>query len=63
LADQLLLPLGIGAARGRGGGAFRTSRLSSHTTTHIDLLQRFLAIEIHIHQQGPDDFLLRVGQA
>jgi RNA 3'-terminal phosphate cyclase (ATP) len=63
LADQLLLPLGIGAARGTGGGCFRTSRLSSHTTTHVELLTRFLAIQISIEEQGADDFLIQVSKA
>ena len=35
LADQLLLPLGIGAHQGTGGGAFRTMPLSPHALTHI----------------------------
>ena len=42
LADQLLLPLGIGAHFGSGGGMFRTMALSHHATTHIEILHRFL---------------------
>lgn len=46
LADQLLLPLGVGAHFGTGGGAFRTCRLSEHSLTHIALLKQFLQIDI-----------------
>jgi RNA 3'-terminal phosphate cyclase (ATP) len=48
LADQLLLPLGIGAHQGTGGGVFRTLPLSSHSLTHIRVLKRFLAVRIEV---------------
>jgi RNA 3'-terminal phosphate cyclase (ATP) len=51
LADQLLLPLGIAAAHGDGGGKFRTLPLTSHSTTHIEILRRFLDVEIHIEKE------------
>ena len=41
LADQLLLPLALA-----GGGSFRTLPLSAHSTTNIDVLQRFLDVKI-----------------
>lgn len=37
LADQLLLPLALGA-----GGEFRAVNASLHTTTNIDTIERFL---------------------
>lgn len=57
LADQLLLPLGLSAWQAsdvaaeeagshRFGGSFRTLKASDHTTTHIDILQRFLGIDV-----------------
>jgi RNA 3'-terminal phosphate cyclase (ATP) len=46
LADQLMLPLGIGAHQGGGGGAFRTLPLSLHSTTHLDILQKFLNVRV-----------------
>ena len=57
LADQLLMPLALSAcepvdAPVRRGGAFRTGPLSMHTTTHIDILQRFLPVDI---STTPDD--------
>ena len=46
LADQLLLPLGLGAHLGTGGGEFRTLPLSDHSLTHIAVLQKFLEIDV-----------------
>ncbi len=48
LADQLLLPMGIGAHQGQGGGSFRTRELSPHTTTHIEILKKFLDVSIDV---------------
>ncbi len=61
LADQLLLPLGIGAHFGTGGGSFRTMALSLHATTHIELLHRFLEIDAQVEQAGQDDFVVKIG--
>jgi len=41
LADQLLLLLALA-----GGGRFRTSAPSGHTTTQIDLIPRFLDVKL-----------------
>lgn len=41
LADQLLVPLALGS-----GGRFRTVRPTLHTTTQIDLLRRFVGVEV-----------------
>ncbi|MBI2947909.1 MAG: RNA 3'-terminal phosphate cyclase [Verrucomicrobia bacterium] len=43
LADQLLLPLALA-----GGGSFITFPLSAHTTTNIEVLKRFLPIEVKV---------------
>jgi RNA 3'-terminal phosphate cyclase (ATP) len=43
LADQLLLPMALA-----GGGRFRTVEPSLHTTTNIDVIQRFLDMPIAI---------------
>jgi RNA 3'-terminal phosphate cyclase (ATP) len=48
LADQLLLPMGIGAHQGTGGGAFRTLPLSSHSLTHVQVLKKFLDVTIRL---------------
>jgi RNA 3'-terminal phosphate cyclase (ATP) len=59
LADQLMLPLGIGAHLGAGGGVFRTQTLSLHATTHLEILRRFLEIRVQVEQGGPDEWLVR----
>ncbi len=41
LADQLLLPMALGQ-----GGSFLTGPLSRHTTTQIELLERFLPVAV-----------------
>jgi RNA 3'-terminal phosphate cyclase (ATP) len=60
LADQLLLPLGIAAARGHRG-RFRTLPLTQHSLTHIDILQRFLDIAIVTKSEDDGSVTLEVG--
>lgn len=57
LADQLLLPLGIAAHQGQTG-AFRTTRLSGHSRTHIEVLRQFLDVQIETAER--DDGTLSV---
>jgi RNA 3'-terminal phosphate cyclase (ATP) len=45
LADQLLLPLALGA-----GGSYTTGSLSPHTTTNIEVIKKFLSVEIYSTQ-------------
>jgi RNA 3'-terminal phosphate cyclase (ATP) len=55
LADQLLLPLGISAARGGPGGTFRSFALSPHAATHIEVLRAFLDLRIELEETARDD--------
>ncbi len=61
LADQIMLPLGIGAYFGSGGGEFRTMELSLHSTTHLELLRRFLEIDVRVDGEGHDNCVVRLG--
>jgi RNA 3'-terminal phosphate cyclase (ATP) len=61
LADQLLLPLGIGAHFGTGGGVFRTMALSQHAITHIEIMQRFLEVSATVEQEAHDNCIVRIG--
>ena len=61
LADQLLLPLGIAAFLGTGGGTFRTVALTPHARTHLDILRQFLGLEAKVEQAGASDWLVRIG--
>ena len=50
LADQLLLPLAIA-----GGGRFRTTRVTRHTTTNLEVIEMFLDIDSSIETLGRND--------
>ncbi|MDQ3688313.1 MAG: RNA 3'-terminal phosphate cyclase, partial [Acidobacteriota bacterium] len=47
LADQLLIPLAL--AR---GGSFTTGQLSLHTTTNIEIIKKFLDVDIIVEPLG-----------
>jgi len=63
LADQLMLPLGIGAWQGTGGGAFRTLAFSMHSKTHLEILKTFLDIRTEALQQGRNDWHVRIARS
>lgn len=62
LADQLLLPLGLGAHRGTGGGEFRTLPLTEHSLTHIAVLKKFLEIEIDCREAADGQVCVSVSR-
>ncbi len=63
LADQLLLPLAVAADRHQQAGSFRTVALTDHTTTHIELLKRFLGVKIQVRHLGDRGFQITVGES
>ena len=56
LADQIMQPLAI-AGRGR----YATVPLSQHSTTHIELIKRFLDIDVCTEQLDHDHCLVQLG--
>jgi len=58
LADQLLIPIALAA-----GGSFRTLALTSHTTTNIHTLGRFLDVAIRTDQIDRDVWQVTVDEA
>jgi RNA 3'-terminal phosphate cyclase (ATP) len=46
LADQLIVPLALA-----GGGAFRTLRLSLHSTTNMAVVERFLDVRFEVESE------------
>jgi RNA 3'-terminal phosphate cyclase (ATP) len=56
LADQLLVPLALG-----GGGTFRTSPLSRHSTTNIDVIRRFLGVTVSVTAESPTRCIVEVA--
>jgi RNA 3'-terminal phosphate cyclase (ATP) len=61
LADQIMLPLGVGAHFGSGGGLFRTLPLSAHATTHLEILRQFLGLDAWIEHDSRGNCLVQVG--
>ncbi|MCR9140921.1 MAG: RNA 3'-terminal phosphate cyclase [bacterium] len=57
LADQLLLPLAL-----FGGGRFSTGRPSLHTITNIDVIRKFLEIEIRCEEVESDLWMIEVDR-
>ena len=51
LADQLLLPMALAEQ-----GAFHCSQLSLHTKTNIDVIKRFLEVDIEVTKENNDSF-------
>ena len=56
LADQLLIPMVLA-----GGGSFRTTKPSLHTTTNVEVIQRFLPVPIHVEQESELAWGVKVG--
>jgi hypothetical protein len=56
-----MLPLGIGAYFGTGGGAFRAMTLSAHATTHLEILRHFLGIDAKVEHSSQGNCLVRIG--
>ena len=57
LADQLLIPMALA-----GGGSFRTTEPSLHSTTNAEIIQRFLAVGIRFEQETANIWRVVVGQ-
>ena len=55
LADQLLIPLALA-----GGGSYPTGPLSLHTTTNIEIIKKFLAVEITHTPAGDEMWKIEV---
>ena len=56
LADQLLVPMAVA-----GGGMFRTLALTPHSTTNIEVIKEFLAVDISATSGGKAEWTVRIG--
>jgi RNA 3'-terminal phosphate cyclase (ATP) len=56
LADQLLLPLVLA-----GGGAFRTTDLTRHARTNIDVIKMFLDVDVETHPEASGAWCVTVS--
>ena len=57
LADQLLIPMALA-----GAGSFRTGALSRHTTTNIDVIRRFLEVNIDLTEEAKRTWMIAVNR-
>jgi RNA 3'-terminal phosphate cyclase (ATP) len=55
LADQLLIPLALA-----GGGSYTTTTPTPHTTTNIEVVKKFLPVEINTTQLSEDVWKIEV---
>ena len=55
LADQLLLPMAMA-----GGGKFRTLSPSKHTTTNIEIIKKFLDVEINLNKDDQNQWEIEI---
>ncbi|MDB5292398.1 MAG: rtcA [Phycisphaerales bacterium] len=56
LADQLLIPFALA-----GGGSFVTQALTPHTQTNIDVVRRFLDIQVKAAELGKNRWVVEFG--
>ena len=57
LADQLLIPMAL--AR---GGSFTTTEPSLHTTTNMQIIERFLPVTFHTEERGGGAYQISVTE-
>ena len=62
LADQLMMPMGLAASQGQVS-SFRTGPLSMHSKTHIDVLKTFLQIDVQVHEETHESYVVRFTPA
>ncbi len=55
LADQLLIPMAMA-----GGGKFRTLSPTKHTTTNIEIIKKFLDVEIDINEHDQNQWEIEI---
>jgi RNA 3'-terminal phosphate cyclase (ATP) len=55
LADQLLVPMAMA-----GGGKFRTLSPSKHTTTNIEIIKKFLDVEINVNKYAQNQWEIEI---
>jgi len=58
LADQLLLPMALSR-----GGSYRTLALTRHSATNIEVIRRFLDVNITTKELGPDETRVEVSES
>ena len=57
LADQLMIPMAMA-----GGGTFRTLPLTLHSTTNIEILKKFLDVQVDVNKLDKDVYEVNISQ-
>ena len=55
LADQLLIPMALA-----GGGKFRTLSPTKHTTTNVEIIKKFLDVEIAVNEYDQNQWEIEI---
>ena len=55
LADQLLIPLALA-----GGGSFATAPLTLHTKTNIEIIKKFLNVDIAVVNSADGNHVITI---
>ena len=55
LADQLLIPMALA-----GGGKFRTLSPTRHTKTNVEIIKKFLDVEIAVIEYGRNQWEIEI---
>jgi RNA 3'-terminal phosphate cyclase (ATP) len=55
LADQLLIPMALA-----GGGKFRTLSPTRHTTTNIEVIKKFIDVEIAVREYDQNKWEIEI---
>jgi RNA 3'-terminal phosphate cyclase (ATP) len=63
LADQWMLPLAIAVAKTEIAHRFRTSKLSQHALTHLDIIKRFLPVQTFVETDADQSVVVRISPA
>ncbi len=61
LADQLMLPMAIAADGTDQRSGFRTGPLTGHSLTHIDIIGKFLDVNIAVTEDTNETVLVTIG--
>ncbi len=60
LADQIILPMALAAARGGGASAFATVKPTCHTETNMQTIRAFLPVELSARREAGSELRWRV---
>ncbi len=63
LADQWMLPLAIAVAQTGIAHEYRTTKLTQHSLTHLEIIKRFLGVQISVETEANNSVVVRIASA